>query len=570
MHKTLQLCFERILPSTNHPASLGLLATALLFSAGCATRPTAAVTHGGAPTTELTLLEPGPVTVKCAPAPARFSFDKSSGRTRYVGDGAAEAARKALDKRNLGDPGIDVGAGAVGFALAPFAAAIGAVTAGQSKATPEALTACESNLREAMTAMAAQAVLRDSLLKAASLKTQRRFIPVESPGDSRSEDTAASARLETTVEELRLQKTTRRDDSFALLIKTRLRLVRAADGAVLYNEPFEFRSGPALFIDWSSGDAFQRVAQTGYRQIAEQMAEQLSMATRDEPLLAGAGFIRSPSRLAKAPLQLASSSRTVTSNPDAQYASFAVVRLDPLAVLSSDADPYPHVALQSPLTKEEATEKAQRDVGSMVAGLDAYGNSVITMGAIAAAVPLSLFKQTIGCVSGLTTRQFKAAEANLTAACREARPHEELATQVAQCLEPHSALPVVLVSQPLRGKEDFQPRASGSPDNILEIRILSASLKGRDGINPPLALCVEAQATLLRASDGQELYSCSLRYRSDERKFADWGTDNARAFRSEMNKCHRELGRAIVNQLEDRKLIAPSSAPRPTFASKSN
>jgi hypothetical protein len=421
-----------------------------------------------------------------------------------------------------------------------------------------------------MTAMAAQAVLRDSLLNAASLKTQRRFIPVESPGDSRSEGTAASARLETTVEELRLQKTNRRDDSFALLIKTRVRLVRAADGAVLYDEPFEFRSGTALFIDWSSGDAFQRVAQTGYRQIAEQMAEQLSMATRDEPLLEGAGFNRSPSRLAKAPLELASSSRSVTGNPDANYASFAVVRLDPRAVLSSDVDSYPHVALQSPLTKEEATEKAQRDVGSMVAGLDAYGNSVITMGAIAAAVPLSLFKQTVGCISGLTTRQFKAAEANLTAACREARPHEELATQVAQCLEPHSALPVVLVSQPLRGKEDVQPRAIGSSDNILEIRILSASLKGRDGINPPLALCVEAQAALLRASDGQELYSCSLRYRSDERKFADWGTDNARAFRSEMNKCHRELGRAIVNQLEDRKLIAPSSAPRPTFASKSN
>ena len=125
------------------------------------------------------------------------------------------------------------------------------------------------------------------------------------------------------------------------------------------------------------------------------------------------------------------------------------------------------------------------------------------------------------------------------------------------------------MSQPSRGKADPQPRAFGSPDKILEIRILSASLKGRDGINPPLALCVEAQATLLRASDGQELYSCPLRYRSNERKFVDWATDNARAFRSEMAECHRELGRAIVNQLENQKLIAPRATPRTIFARNS-
>jgi hypothetical protein len=100
----------------------------------------------------------------------------------------------------------------------------------------------------------------------------------------------------------------------------------------------------------------------------------------------------------------------------------------------------------------------------------------------------------------------------------------------------------------------------------LEIRVLSAVLKGKDRVNPPLALCVEAQATLVRTQDGQELYSCPVHYRSAPRKFTEWGAHDAELFHQEMEKCSRELGGAIVDQLVSRRLITPDPAPYPTLA----
>ena len=50
------------------------------------------------------------------------------------------------------------------------------------------------------------------------------------------------------IEELRLERTTASHTSFALRVKTRVRLIRASDASIIYDQPFEYRSGTALFI----------------------------------------------------------------------------------------------------------------------------------------------------------------------------------------------------------------------------------------------------------------------------------------------------------------------------------
>jgi hypothetical protein len=107
------------------------------------------------------------------------------------------------------------------------------------------------------------------------------------------------------------------------------------------------------------------------------------------------------------------------------------------------------------------------------------------------------------------------------------------------------------------------------PDTALEIKVLSAALTGQGQANPPLAVCVEAQARLLRVSDGAELFSSRVHYRSPEHKFTEWAARDARLFRLEIEQCYRDLSRATVDQLTAHRLIAPESSPHPTLTARS-
>ena len=107
------------------------------------------------------------------------------------------------------------------------------------------------------------------------------------------------------------------------------------------------------------------------------------------------------------------------------------------------------------------------------------------------------------------------------------------------------------------------------PETALEIQVLSASLRGKEGINPRLALCVQAQATLWRVSDGRPLGCFPVHYRSTERKFVDWAAHDARRFRQELEQCYRALGRALVDQIVPPGLLVPDRAQQPTLADNS-
>jgi hypothetical protein len=224
-------------------------------------------------------------------------------------------------------------------------------------------------------------------------------------------------------------------------------------------------------------------------------------------------------------------------------------------------------------------------------GLNQHPNLLVALPAAVAATPVSLWKQGTAVVRGLSPRTVREAEAKLTEAANRTKPHEELAFQVAQQLAPRTAQPVMLVRQPLPpgaegdvalmhcaargtlavltgGQTAGGYLLSQGADTALEIQVQSAVLAGDGGINPKLALCVEARATLLRARDGQHLYSCPVHYRSQGRKFTEWAAHDAQLFQEELRKCYRNLGTAMTDQLVGRGVVPPDRKPQPTFAGK--
>jgi len=590
---------------------LASLALALLLTS-CATQESVGRVRGGAPNTAARIrLELGPVGVISPPTPAEFGFDKAGGRIESAADAAGHAAGLMQETPTFSDPALEMAAGGVRFVLAPVAAAAAALGPGHSKLPPPKLSKSESDLAQAMASVADQPRFQECLLKAAGEKIPGRLVPIDSLERPSPGAPPLSAILETITEELRLERTGSVDDSFALRIKTRVRLLSSEDGALLYEQPFEFRSGTDLFIDWTRCDALRSVADTGYRELAGHIVNQLFSTAPEGPILVGAGYKNHPPRASDSQVLVAahhyeagprptiqfvthgyfdSASLAQDRSPTATVPQFVSGRLPVLGGLSiySTASVAP-VTIQRPLTKDQAVSEALDDVEWSLDGLDKSHNSVIMLMASAVAIPMSLWKQTAGAARGLTSEEFRADDERLTAAARQTQPHEQLAYHVAQQLMSKTSQPVVLVKGPLPlGSEGqvglVQAVARSSPPGLqqnltitnhpvaqgtetaLQIHLLSAALTGEGSVNPPLSLCVEAKATLLRARDGQELYSCSVHYRSGGRKFTAWAANDARLFRQEFDQCYHQVGSAIAAQLLSGGFIAPERGPIPTLA----
>jgi hypothetical protein len=596
----------RMNPAITRPVISGISAAAMLWVCGCATHQPADVTRDdAAPLPESLRVRLGTIALEAAPELAVVSFDKAKGQIETFGERASVAAAGTLDSSGVsGEPIVQAVAGVAGFVMAPVAALAEGILASE-RLSPDKLAICESNLLYQMNTMAAQERFQNWVSKTADEKTRRRLILVEVTNTTAGQPYAES-RLETRVREMRLERTGKGDSSYALLIKAQVRLTRTADGAVLYDRPVEYRSGTCLFLDWTLSDSIQRVTETAYREMAERVVDQLFVGTPDGPLLAGTGFQKLAGRQHNKDLarvsrgpgpgsadpaysvagRVSSSGEGSLRQPAAQLVSYSLVNTGAIGIYSTAT--VSRVSLQRPLTKDEAGSEALSDTEWMFDGLQNNPNLMICLPSIAAAIPVSLWLQGKALVCGLTDRKFNPAEAQMTAAVRETRPHEDLANQVAQQLEPRTSQPVMLVAKPLspdadeegvmmqcvaRGTLAWLPNgqtpasylAGEEVDTALEIQVISATLAGKERVNPPMALCVEAEARLLRARDGQEIYSCPIHYRSQERKYVQWAAHDAQLFRQELQTCYHELGTIIVNQLVSHGLVAPGQGAYPNL-----
>jgi len=550
--------------------------------------------------------------------PAAFSFQRADGQIETAGDLAGIAAGNLLNATTF-DPLLDWPLSAITFGLAPASAGVAALGA-RSRLTPDKLAECEADLVKAMREMAAQGRFQTCLLKSASEKCPGRL--ASSGQTYQARFNRSDSILHARVEELRLERTGSGDASYALRIKVRARLVRVADGAVLYDQPAEFRSGACLFLDWTLSNAFQGVAETGYRQLADRFVDRL-LATTDKPLLIGAGYKKpyTPNRKAAVtPINLAGTDFTLSPAsggttasrwnetgpaswaydpepallPTANHQIPVADRDAPVAIYSTST--LAHVIFEKPLTRDEAVSQAMRDTDSAVDGLENHPNQIISVAACAVAVPIGLWKQSAAILRGFSAKRVRETEDKLNEAANRAQPQEELALQVAQQLAPRTSQPVMLAaargfflspsdgervgvrgncartSDPWYSDASDLPAgdpqlaiASHRPHTTLEIHIQRAALAGKGDINPKLALAVEAQATL-RSRDGRQLYSCPIKYRSEPLRFTQWASHDARPFRDELQHCYRAMSAALVDQMIRRGFVPPSRQPQPTFA----
>ncbi len=545
---------------------------------------------------ELLLLDPGAIGVTTSSQPAVWSFDQPKGQIHRAWDRAGDAARTVLGVGVPQDPYAHIGVSALGFVLAPVAAVVGGVSGSQGRLPQNKLAECEAGLAAAMAVMAQPQHLRDQILAAAKASSRRQFVALDPPPDSKlpsgigelATNPLVGTILEAEVEELRLERKGSGDSSFALRIKARMRMLRSGNGDVISEEAFEYQSGQALFLDWAmnEGEPFQRCADTGYRRLANQIVERLIQTTGEAPIRVGVGAPKPPTRSPRPQVTLTTQSSGGASPPRFQRTAYASTQPGTLYIYPALTTDF--IAVQRPLEKEVAVSEALAEVNWLLGGFYNHPNTFVSLTAVAAAVPTSLYLQAAGAVRGVSGKTYRTADSQLSVAAQSGRPTAALANVIAQELAPRSSDAVVLLDesrtarvQPMLARHataksvpvNWSGDQAGIPlggDRLLEIEVLRAALKGGDGANPSLAVHLEARATLLRADNGREIYSCPVYYRGHARKFTAWAAKDARLFREELDRGYRELSSTVIDQLVARRLIAPDQNSNSFLANNRN
>ena len=117
--------------------------------------------------------------------------------------------------------------------------------------------------------------------------------------------------------------------------------------------------------------------------------------------------------------------------------------------------------------------------------------------------------------------------------------HESLRDQLVRTARSRSSLNLVELDghgpTAVGDTIDYRPLASEGIDTVVEASIPRIRLAGTDGINPPLGLIMTARATVIRTSDGAELYAETFEYHGSSYKLGDWGADDGEMFRREVS-----------------------------------
>jgi hypothetical protein len=96
---------------------------------------------------------------------------------------------------------------------------------------------------------------------------------------------------------------------------------------------------------------------------------------------------------------------------------------------------------------------------------------------------------------------------------------------------------------------NFTALTNASIDSVLVVRLYSQSFGIVRRQNPPVLFAAEVDVFVFRASDGSVLHYDCLEYRSRERKFTDWGANNAARFREELKAAEKKIADMILDEL---------------------
>jgi hypothetical protein len=588
---------------------LALVSSAFLV--GCSTSRPPATSSAAQSKVDLLQLDPGVILITTRSAPAVISYDPPppNARTESMGDGAASATRAVLDPPQIGHAQIDAVIDIIGFVLTPFAATYGAIAAGLQHLTPAQWAAMEGPLATAMRSNSLPAALQHRVAEAARQRTHRTLACAGDKDAGAADRPPVSARLEVAVERLQLKSATPGQNDYFLLVDARARLMRANDGAVLIDRPYHYQSGSSLFIDWARPVGIESVVQTAYQALAEQIAEDVFRPVSQPPILIGPGqkqtSIRdawdSPNTASLARLSTASLASVCLARPHlVQYVQLCALAPSDETVREPtgnqpEANPTPLAGVETntrpeagPMSINVFTRSVQQplrlqqtvgnnpeqhpanmsDTEWALGGLEKDQNFVVQALACVAAVPLGVWEQTLGGLFKRSRENADKVSASLNGFVARGHFEQDLADEVARQLQAGLVDPVRRSDEPLgfalarlreeTGLKLLAPETKADCSTALEIQVTGAKLVGKKPKASSRALSVEIQATVFRTSDGQELYSCPIRYLSMERKLKDWTASDALLFRRELEACTKEAAAALAADLTVKNLAAPT------------
>jgi hypothetical protein len=533
-------------------------------------------------------LDPGVIVITSCPQMAAISSDPPNARLESAGEGAENAARSVLNTPHLGHAQLEAAVGVFESAAAPFAAAYGAISASQQRMPADKLCEAENALVEAMRSNAGSESLRDKVADTARQKTGRLLICAPGISAAPASSVPVSAGLEVAVEQLRLKVAKPGKSDYLLYIEARARLLRASDGAVLLDKSYRYTSGPAMYVDWTRHGGLAGVAQTGYQSLAEQIAGDVFQPASEPPLLIGPGQKHSSLRItgglarrSMTDLWLASSDRVLRPStllperPSADAPGFRLVSsveapATSLEVYTPKTDQ--HLQVQTPGSGVEDNAASQSNAEWALDGLENDRNAVVQFVSCLAAVPLGIWEQTVGAVRLHSRDKTEKLVQGLDAISDQKHFAGELADEVARRLRSQVINDIRRTEEPIRfalatpaetrATEPVGRRASNDSQLALQIHVVKASLVGKYQSSRSRALCMQLQATIIRASDGQELYSRPIVYRSSSKPLKDWAASDAHLFRQELDACSRQAAEALTRELIKRGFVTPGLGSR--------
>ena len=553
----------------------GVSGALILWLTGCASDPGGKLSASAPPALPVQArLNLGTIGIMEDTAPAAVSFATGEGVQETAGDRASRFAGNTINTYGS-DPGANVLLSPLTLVATPFAALVGVISPNQRMNSSQMLTA-QLDLDAALDLASRQESFRTAVIRAAKDTGGRELVSVgQARGDSR-----VDTLLQSRVEQVSLEQTGKGDASFALKIKTRNRLVRASDGVVLYERSMDYCSGTDLFIEWTRASAIDSVLQTGLRKIARDLASEM-LSLYDTPILAGTAksSVRSQSPALLSPVKLAGVSGHATPGliqvADTGSAAFGIFATSQVA----------RVSVQNVGEGELESSASVQQTEWLLDGMDKHPNCVVSLAAIAVAVPISIWSQGVEIAMRLSPEKVRQSNKNLSRAARADRLEERVALEVAQNLAPLTDQPLALVSGPLPSPGAFNAleSTSGSPrvqfvsrrgpatrlaGTAIQIRITSAALSGEGEFNPRLNLCIKGEADLVRLSDGVKLCSFPMEYRSEGLRYTKWAANDADLFRKELKRGYGELGKALADHLVTRGIVPPERSRVPVLAVK--
>ncbi len=229
---------------------------------------------------------------------------------------------------------------------------------------------------------------------------------------------------------------------------------------------------------------------------------------------------------------------------------------------------------QTPAPEPASSPGDQTETEWKMDGLENDRNAVVQAISCIAALPLGLWEQTAGAFGRHSREQAEQLTRSLNDIPEQTHFDDLVADTVARRLRSQTINSVqrtdesVLIGltnlTPLKPQESAPSALLSNKGIALEIQMLDARLIPQKRHGQSMSLAVDVQATILRASDGQEIYSRPIHYCSFAKPIKDWAAADAKLFRKELEASSRETAEALALDLIGHGFVTPNAPMPPT------